>query len=341
MMRRRTFTVALTAATFGSWTAARAQAPRALQNVSMAVGGQLNIGYLPLTLADRLGYFHDEGLNVDIDDFSGGTKSLEALVGGSVNFMTGSYENTIPVQIKGIDVMAVAVLTRSHGVVITLQKKLAAKYHSPRDLNGLKFGVTALNSSTSIALDLLLAKGGLTPDAVSQISIGQEAGAVAAIDSGQVDGAVIGDPVATRVLRDGNVVSILDARTEKGQTYLYGGDICAGSILTTPAFARSNPQAVQGVVNAIVRALKFMHTASADRIMDAVPPSYLGSDKDLYRASLVGYLGAFSNDGVLRPAVAANTLRVLNLSAPNGAYKVDLSRTYANTFAQKANQRYH
>jgi hypothetical protein len=75
--------------------------------------------------------------------------------------------------------------------------------------------------------------------------------------------------------------------------------------------------------------------------MSAIPPSYLGTDKDLYRASLIGYMGAFSSDGVLRPAVAANTYRIMNLSAPEGGYKVDLSRTYSNAFVQKANQHYH
>src|SRR5207237_5468955 len=51
--------------------------------VTIAVGGKTLFYYLPLTLAERLGYFKDEGLDVQIADFPGGAKALQAMVGGS------------------------------------------------------------------------------------------------------------------------------------------------------------------------------------------------------------------------------------------------------------------
>ncbi|MFM9981070.1 MAG: ABC transporter substrate-binding protein, partial [Burkholderiales bacterium] len=53
------------------------------QDVHIAIGGKSALYYLPLTLAERLGYFKDEGLNVRISDFPGGSRSLQAVVGGS------------------------------------------------------------------------------------------------------------------------------------------------------------------------------------------------------------------------------------------------------------------
>src|SRR5438128_2531925 len=81
--------------------AACSRPPAALTPVSMAVGGQAQFIYLPLTLADQLGYFKDEGLAVIISDLRGGSEALAALMGGSVDMVTGFYEHTIRAQAQG------------------------------------------------------------------------------------------------------------------------------------------------------------------------------------------------------------------------------------------------
>ena len=68
---------------------------------AIAVGGKAGFYYLPLTIAERHGYFKDEGLDVEISDFAGGSKALQALVGGSVDVVSGAYEHTIDQQAKG------------------------------------------------------------------------------------------------------------------------------------------------------------------------------------------------------------------------------------------------
>src|SRR6202007_3487414 len=75
-----------------------AQAQIEKPDVHIAVGGKTALYYLPLTLTERLGYFKDEGLNVRISDFPGGTRSLEAVVGGSADVVAGAYEHTINMQ---------------------------------------------------------------------------------------------------------------------------------------------------------------------------------------------------------------------------------------------------
>src|SRR2546430_16297341 len=70
------------------------------RDVHIAVGGKVALYYLPLTITERLGYFKDEGLNVRISDFPGGTRSLEAVVGGSADVVAGAYEHTINMQAR-------------------------------------------------------------------------------------------------------------------------------------------------------------------------------------------------------------------------------------------------
>ncbi|HJZ32702.1 MAG TPA: ABC transporter substrate-binding protein, partial [Hyphomicrobiaceae bacterium] len=71
------------------------------KDVRLGVGGAPALYYLPLALADRLGYFKEQGLNVEINDFKGGSQSLTALIGGSADVVTGAYEHTLRMQAKG------------------------------------------------------------------------------------------------------------------------------------------------------------------------------------------------------------------------------------------------
>ena len=70
--------------------AAHGQAPEKKQ-LTLAVGGKTALYYLPLTICERLGYFKEQGLEVAVNDFRGGAQSLQALVGGSVDVVTGAY----------------------------------------------------------------------------------------------------------------------------------------------------------------------------------------------------------------------------------------------------------
>ena len=189
------------------------------------MAGRSFITYLPLTMADRLGYFKDEGLSVTINDFSGGAQSVQSLVGGSTDFLCGAYEHTLLLQAKGISLTSIALCTKSYGVVIAMTKANAGKYKTPADLKGLKIGVTGPGSSTTLALSILLAKANLTLDAVSVIAIGGGPGAVAATKAGEVDAVAQADPVVSQLVHDGEIVPIVDTRTEKGMQFLYNGYI--------------------------------------------------------------------------------------------------------------------
>src|SRR5262249_40902056 len=73
-----------------------------LSRVRLAVGGKPALFYLPLTVTERLGYFfRDAGLDVEISDFPGGARALQALIGGSADVVTGAYDHTIQMQAKG------------------------------------------------------------------------------------------------------------------------------------------------------------------------------------------------------------------------------------------------
>src|SRR5262245_30213797 len=69
--------------------------------VTIAVGGKSSLYYLPLALAERLGYFKDQGLAVEVADFAGGSKALQAMLGGSADVTAGGFDHVIVLQARG------------------------------------------------------------------------------------------------------------------------------------------------------------------------------------------------------------------------------------------------
>jgi NitT/TauT family transport system substrate-binding protein len=143
---RRTFTAALAGLTFCA-TFSRAAGAQQVERSSLRLGvaNKAHLYYLPLTLTERRGHFKDYGLTIAISDFEGGGQSLEALLAGSVDVVTGAYEHTLHMQAKGQDIRAVIELGRFPGIVLAVAKDRPFKSHS--DLKGLKIGVTAPGSS--------------------------------------------------------------------------------------------------------------------------------------------------------------------------------------------------
>src|ERR671920_1989959 len=131
--------------------------------VLLGVGGKPLLYYLPLTIAERRNFFKEEGLEVEINDFGGGARSLQALVGGSVDVVTGAYEHTIRMQAKGQDIRAVCELGRFPAIAIAVRKDKTGQIKSAADFKGAKIGVTAPGSSTALTAQYAMIKAGLKP----------------------------------------------------------------------------------------------------------------------------------------------------------------------------------
>ena len=193
--------------------------------VAIAVGGKNLFYYLPLTIAEQLGYFKDEGLDVTISDFAGGAKALQALVGGSADVVSGAFEHTISMQAKNQHIVAFVLQGRAPQIVMGVSNKTMPNYKSIADLKGKKIGVTAPGSSTSMMSNFVLAKGGLKPTDVSYIGVGASAGALSALRSGSIDVIANLDPLITMMQQNNEIRIIADTRTLKDTNAVFGGPI--------------------------------------------------------------------------------------------------------------------
>jgi NitT/TauT family transport system substrate-binding protein len=308
------------------------------REVTIAVGGKAALYYLPLTLAERLGYFKDEGLDVNILDFAGGSKSLQAMMGGSADVVAGGFDHVIILRARGQKLKAFVLMVATPSLALGISKERATTYRSPRDLKGMKIGVTAPGSSTNIFVNHLLASAGLSPDDVSIIGVGTGPTAVAAMRAGQIDAIANVEPAITMLERSGTIKVVTETMSERGSRTVFGDLLPAGSLYTKEEFIQRNPQTAQALVNAMVRALKWLTTASAEQVLKVIPPEYALGDTETYLAALERSRPGYSKDGLIPPSGAAALYQVLKRFDPavQGAGSLDVDRTYDNRFANSS-----
>lgn len=304
-------------------------------NVRIAVGGQNQMVYLPTTLARELGFYQEEGLDVDLQDFAGGSKALQALVGGSADVVSGFYDHTIQMAADGRELVAFVTMLRFPGLVLVTSPQSAAQLTSIGDLKGRILGVTTAGSSSQMLLTYLLQRHGVAADGVSITAIGSAATAIAAIEHGKVDAGMMADPAYTLVAtRNPSVRVLADLRTEAGVREAFDTGSYPSSVLYAPAdWVRDNRSTAQHLARAVQRTLVWMHAHTPDEIAAKTPKSLRGEDEGIYVDALKHSMPMFSLDGAMSAdgARAVHTLLAGSMDKVRTS-AIDLAKTYTNEF---------
>ena len=311
------------------------------RKVTIAVGGKNLLYYLPLTIAEQLKYFEAEGLEVEIVDFAGGSRALQAVVGGSADVVSGAFEHTLNMQAKGQPMRAFVLQGRAPQIVFAINTKTMPNFKSLADLKGKKIGVTAPGSSTNVMANFVLGKAGIKAADVSFVGVGASSGAVAAIRAGQIDAISNLDPVITILQRAGEIKIISDTRDPAESEKVFGGPMPAACLYSPVAFVEQNPNTAQALANAIVRADKWIQRAGPSEVIKVVPESFLLGDRAVYIDAFLKAKAALSPDGIFPEAGSATAMRALvSADSKLADAKLDLKTNYTNVFARKANAKY-
>jgi len=323
--------MALCALLFATGLAAAQSKPK----VSIAVGGAGCLCYLPTVLAKQLGEYDKAGVEVELINFKGGSQALQAVIGGSADVVSGYYDHCVNLAAKGQSLVAFVVYDRFPGMVLAVSPE-SKDIKSIKDLAGKAVGVSAPGSSTDFFLKYLLAKNGLDPASASVVGIGLDATAVAAMEHGKVNAAVMLDPAATLLQNKfKDLKTLSDTRTQKDTLDVFGGEYPGGSLYTRADWIAKNEATVQKLTNAILGTLKWIHSHSPEEIMAKMPEDLVGPDKALYLAALKNTMPMYSTTGRMDPKGAQAVLAVFSQSVPEIAKaNIDLSKTYTNRFVE-------
>ena len=309
--------------------------------VTIAVGGKAAFYYLPLTISEQLGFFQAEGLDVEISDFAGGSRAMQAMMGGSADVVSGAYEHTINMQSKNQFVSSIVLMGRAPQIAMGVSTKAMPAYQTVSDLRGKKIGVSSPGSSTNLVANLVLSRAGVKASDVSFVEVGTASGALMALRTGQIDAMSNTEPVMTMLEQKGEVKIISDTRTLKGTQEVFGGPMPAACFYTHAEFVQKNPNTCQALANAIVHGLKWLQTAGPSDIIKTVPESYLLGDRALYLASFNKVREAISLDGMMPEDGTRTALKALASFEPAvRADRIALGKTYTNEFARRAKDKF-
>ncbi|MDQ1538634.1 MAG: sulfonate transport system substrate-binding protein [Actinomycetota bacterium] len=307
--------------------------------VQIMVGGIDKVIYLPAKLTEQLGNFKAEGVDVKLLSEPSGASAENVLVSGQVQGVVGFYDHTITLQAQGKCIQSVVQLAKVPGEAEVVSNAAAANLKSPRDFADKKLGVTSPGSSTDYLTQYLAAKNGLKTKDYTTVKAGAGPTFISAMTNGGIDAGMTTDPTITNIEARGAGKVLVDMRTEAGTRAALGGLYPAASLYMSCDYVKANPEAVQKVVNAFVRTMKWMHTHDAAEIAAKMPADYAGADKPLYVKSIKSSSPMFTADGVMPAGGPQTVLEVLGTFSDVVKSKresIDLTKTYTTEFAIKA-----
>ncbi|VTU45935.1 ABC transporter, substrate-binding protein, aliphatic sulfonates family (plasmid) [Variovorax sp. SRS16] len=294
--------------------------------------------YLPATIAKRLGFFEEQGLQVELlSDASGRQDGTDALFSGTVNAVVGFYDHTIDLQARGKFVQSVVQFSRVPGEAVLVASEQAASIGSPADFAGHRLGVTGLGSSTQVLIRYLALKHGVRLSDFVITPVGSGAGFVTAMKSGYIDAGMATEPTITQLLRTGSADLLVDLRTPQGSVQVFDGLYPGACLYMETAWIDTHRLQVQKLVNAFVKALRYIDAHSALEIAALLPPDYFVGDRAQYVDALAFGKSMFIADGRMPESGPPTVLRVLKtVQHALKSKAIDLSKTYTTDFVDAA-----
>lgn len=310
--------------------------------ISIAVDDRSAFCVLPLTIAERLGFFSAEGLTVTVKEHADAQAAVQSVLSGSSQVLSGSYASVLLLQARGLAPMSSFVLQgRTPQLVLGVSSQVLPGFRSLASLEGLRVGISGLNTGSHRVARLVLQRAGLPSSQVRYVAVPQHERALRAFRTGEVDAICHTDPTVTMLEREGGLKVVADTRTVRGNAEVFGGPLPAACLAAPSPWLDRHPDVAQSLAHAMVHALKWLQTAGPSDIIRVVPESYFMGDRALYLAAFSRAREAWTPDGVMPvngPVTLVNTLNDLgDLPEVQGLH---LDSTYTNRFALKAKVRF-
>jgi NitT/TauT family transport system substrate-binding protein len=322
------FSVALAGASFA------AAAAHAADKVTIMVGGYEKQIYLPAKLAESLGYFKDEGLDVELLNEPAGVDAENQLLAGAVQGVVGFYDHCVDLQAKGKFVESIVQFSQAPGEVELVSTK-HPEIKSAADLKGKSVGVTGLGSSTNFLTHYLVTKAGLQSGDVTSVPVGAGTTFIAAMQQDTIQAGMTTEPTVSRLLKTKEASVLVDMRTAEATRAALGGTYPAASLYVETAWAEAHKDLSQKLANAFVKTLKFINTHSAAEIAEKMPKDFYVGDKEAYVKALNDGKAMFTADGVMPEDGPKTVLAVLSQGNKNIEGKpIDLSKTFTSEFVK-------
>ena len=356
-MKRRCTGLAVVAALMSVAFSAAAANEKQLVTVRMSVDEDPIV----MRLAESLGYFKQEGLNiVRVDLERLGTQDYliqEPLVKGRIDAAYHWFNHAIFGARHGFPIKAVMLFNDAPGMTILVANPLKDQIRSAADFKGKRVAEGAGYGTKSVITNYLASRAGLPPGSYTAVmtgKAGRQEAVISGLKQGEVDVMTFQEPITSALLETGMVSTLYDLNTRESTSRVLGAPFPAQCLLMSPGFIQDHPLTAQRLVNALVRTMRFVNAHSADEIAAKLPADYFaGKDRDaeirLVRSTLPTYAkGDYSfSPAAVQLAVEINLSSNFDQSeegrwrASGDKSRVSANELYTNAFVNKAMQQIH
>ena len=238
-----------------------------------------SVFYAPLYLADSLGYFKDEGYEIELTNGGGADATMAAVLSGGADVGFCGPEAAIYVNIGGSDdaPKVFGQLTKRDGSFLVGRKaepdfkwsNLAGK----EILAGRKGGVPAMTFEYVIKTQKITCN--LNYDVAFNMM-------TAAFESGIADYCTMFEPVASEYQAAGKGYIVASVGQESGE-------IPYTCFMAKDSYIKNNPEAVEALLRAVTKAVKYINETDSTTVADMLTPYFDGTSAASLKTSVESY----------------------------------------------------
>lgn len=299
------------------------------------VGINLQMWDMPVTLANALGYYRDEGLDVTIENLPSGARAAEALMGGSVDVADFIYEHNLQMAAENQPVRTFFVVTVGDSRVLVVSPAASARITRAEDLKGASIGIPSPGSGSHLFLKHYLGTHGLGAGDYSVVSVGMGATALAALESGRVDAVVLSGGDHLRFLaKFPKARIVVDASTVEGMRESFGTELYPmGTLTARQSWLDHNGEAARRLTRVLRRTLEWVETHTPEEIRGKLPEGFRSPDEAMDLKIIDWGRKKYNRDGAMPLGGPEAMKRHLDATIDKvREAKIDLAATWTNGF---------
>lgn len=247
--------------------------------------------WLPVYIAYQLGYFKEEGLDVEFVKYKDGPIAFQGMHAGDSQFCMLSSEPVLRAYDQGKVSKIILSTLKTKPYMFVTNKNIK----SIKDLKGKVIFAGMPGSAPFSFVQALLVNAGLDPDRDVTWANMEYGASLGALEQGTVDGIYLRSTSKKEAQKMGATI-LVDMTDPAQHKKLYGSDRYESEIVTvTKDYAESNPEVIQKFVNAVIRAIIWQSKNNDESVAKMAAPLFEGVTID---AELISYLRpSMSEDG--------------------------------------------
>jgi sulfonate transport system substrate-binding protein len=305
---------------------------RAQQPVRIAItrGSYVN---LPIYVASSTGCFEKQGVVASVEEMDGASKSMQALLGGSIDVASGGYISLLDLMSQQRPLRGFVLMQRLPGFAAMVSPRASRPVRVIEDLKGRSIGVASIGNDYHRLLNYVLQQHGISPTDVNVIGVGPAMTHASALERGVVDvGVASGLTIHYLQRRDPSIRILFDTLTPESTKASLGFEEVPLTLLCAREnWLRANISLARRLAAAIQCALSWTHTHTPQQIREILPASCRSPDAEADFDAIASTQRMLSVDGRMTHKSHEAAARIWSVLSQT---KSDVLEAYTNEYLE-------